>query len=68
MVLVAALLLAWQVTKAGSAKQMADRLNTGHAIALTRALPKKWRFMKLDCSQPLAMAKACDAAKGFFSM
>ncbi len=33
-----------------------------------KALPRKWRFMKLDCSQPLAIAKACNAAGGFFSM
>jgi hypothetical protein len=39
-----------------------------HAIVLTRALPRKWRLIKLDCSQPLAIANACSAARGFFSM
>ena len=36
-----------------------------HAIVLIRALPRKWRLIKLDCSQPLAIAKACSAARGF---
>ena len=44
-------------------------LHAGHclAILLTRALPRKCLFMKPDCSQPLAIAKACSAARGFFS-
>ena len=44
-------------------------LHAGHSFAtlLTRALPRKCLLMKLDCSQPLAIAKACSAAKGFFS-
>ncbi|KAL0023877.1 hypothetical protein WJX79_002937 [Trebouxia sp. C0005] len=42
----------------------------GHSFAtlLTRALPRKCLLMKLDCSQPLAIAKACSAARGVFSM
>ena len=45
-------------------------LHAGHCLAifLTKALPRKCLLMKLDCSHPLAIAKACRAARGFFSI